>query len=444
MATDGAGLHVTDLIDAHPLGPMQIRVLALCMCVAIVDGFDTQSISFAAPMIAREWGAPREAFGAIFSAGIAGMMAGLVLQGPIGDRLGRKPVIILSLLIFGGCSLLTMWAESMTDLLMLRFITGIGMGAAVPNIVALTSEYAPARSRSRMIVLMNAGLPAGGLLGGALSAYLLADHGWRYIFLAGGVAPLVLAAVALRKLPESIPFLMQRAARGHERSGNDLTRAHRLLKQLGIRDVEAATLSLPHPERSSLAGLFREGRRTATILIWIVFLLNMLLYYFLISWLPLILTAAGASAQDAALAASMLNVGAIFGGLALAWVADRAGLERTLTINYIVGAMLFLLLGASLGSDILAVSALLATLGFATGGAQLLLNVLAASHYPIAMRSTGIGIAGIAGRLGAVSGPLAGSGLAAIGVSYAAQLSMLAVPAALAAAVVSWLRVKRG
>jgi AAHS family 4-hydroxybenzoate transporter-like MFS transporter len=415
-------LPLADVLDSSPVGPTHLKVLILCMLVAIFDGFDVQSISFAAPLIGKEWGAPREAFGYIFSAGIVGMLVGLIIQGPCSDRLGRKPMILFALLTFGTLSLFTSAATSLTHLMILRFLTGIGMGAAVPNILALTREYAPAKARSLMIVCMNAGLPAGGLLGGIASSYLLQEHGWRSIFIVGGIGPLALAVAVVCLLPESIPFLAQRAARRPGVGGNkDLGRAMGLLNRLrndnAALRVDAIDWSPPSHAKAGIAGVVAEGRGVGTILIWLVFTLNMVTYYFLVSWLPSILTGAGIAPHLAALSSAMTNLGAIIGGLLLGWVSDRSGLVRTLAINYVLSGIFFVLLSLSLGGKLIIISLVCVVLGFTTGGAQLILNVLAANFYPTAVRSTGIGMAGIAGRIGAIAGPAVGSVLVAAGAS---------------------------
>lgn len=417
---------VAAILDERPLTALQFRVVILCALVALFDGFDIQAISFAAPAISREWGIPAENFGLIFSTGIMGMIGGLLLQGPIADKVGRRPLIIVSVATFGAASLLTAFTGNITELVITRVVAGLGMGAALPNVIALTGEFSPARLRARLIVIMNAGLPIGGFLGGLISGPLIQQFGWQSIFLVGGAGPLILLVMLILLLPESPPFLATRNSPAAKRRLSDL------LDVLSIKAGEAALEPAKREEGFSLALLFRSGRARNTSLLWVVFFANMLLFYFLVGWLPTLLTEAGLPITRAVLVLAGLNLGTVLGGFVLGYFADKVGTGRTLFVTYACSVVLFAALGLG-GSLEFAMLALLGgLLGICIGGAQLLLNAMASELYPTEMRSSGVGAAGMSGRVGAVTGPIVGGLLVAQGVGINTLYLLLVVPAVLA------------
>ena len=199
-------IDVPEYIDRQPVGAFQIRLLLIC-AVLFIDGFDTQAIGYVAPAVAQEWKLPRGALGPVFSAGLFGLMIGALVLGTLADRIGRKRIIVLSSAAFGVGTLLTMLVQDAAWLMALRFLTGLGLGGAMPNAVALTSEFSPHRRRATMVMAMFAGFSIGAALGGLLAAALIPAFGWRSVFLVGGLAPLLLVPVLLYALPESIRYL---------------------------------------------------------------------------------------------------------------------------------------------------------------------------------------------------------------------------------------------
>lgn len=417
---------INEILDDRTVSGLQWQVVGLCGLVAIFEGFDIQSISYAAPAIGREWGIPKEAFGFIFSVGIGGMLLGLLLQALIADKLGRKPLILVSVALFGVVTIAAGLASTMTELVMSRLIAGLGMGAALPNVIALTSEYAPARLRVRLIVLMNIGIPVGGLLGGLISAPLIEMLGWRSIFLVGGFGPLLLLPLLLIALPESLPFLAASRRRGA------LARFHSLLGRLGIDPAQVATSVAPVRGGLSLVQLFREGRARNTIFICLTFFINLLTFYVLMAWLPMLMTQSGLPLGKAVLVSAGLNLGSIVGGFVLGWFADKSGARLTLFGTYLCTMMLFLLMGGGFSWSFGAIALLAALLGLCLGGAQLVLNAAAAEFYPLEMRASGVGTAAMVGRVGAIAGPIIGGLLLANGVAAETLYLLLAAPAMLA------------
>jgi len=200
-------IDVPEYIDRQPVGAFQIRLLLICAAVLFIDGFDTQAIGYVAPAVAQEWKLPRGALGPVFSAGLFGLMIGALVFGTLADRIGRKRIIVLSTAAFGVGTLLTILVQDAAWLMALRFLTGLGLGGAMPNAVALTSEFSPHRRRATMVMAMFAGFSIGAALGGLLAAALIPAFGWRSVFLVGGLAPLLLVPVLLYALPESIRYL---------------------------------------------------------------------------------------------------------------------------------------------------------------------------------------------------------------------------------------------
>src|SRR5271165_609515 len=198
---------LVDFIDRQPVGGFHLRLLLICAAVLLLDGFDTQAIGYVAPALAKEWGLTKGALGPVFSAGLVGLMIGALVFGPLADRVGRKKIIVFSTLAFGIGALVTAFVQDVNTLLAVRFLTGLGLGGAMPNAIATTAEFNPRRRRATMVMIMFCGFSVGAALGGLLAAALIPHFGWRSVFVVGGIAPLLLAAVLARQLPESVRFL---------------------------------------------------------------------------------------------------------------------------------------------------------------------------------------------------------------------------------------------
>lgn len=418
---------VVAFVDDQPVGRPQLRVLLTCAAVLFVDGFDTQAIGYVAPDVARDWGLGRAALGPVFSAGLFGLMIGALVFGPLADRIGRKRIIVASSIAFGLLTLATVLADGVGTLLVLRFLTGLGLGGAMPNAVALTSEYSPHRRRATMVMAMFCGFSIGAALGGLIAAALIPDYGWRSVFVVGGVAPLLLAPYLAWRLPESVRFLAL--------SGGENARVGRLLRSM-FPDVTLPTASrfVVHEPRLPglpVAHLFAANRTRTTLLLWVVFFMSLLDLYFLSSWLPTVLNDLGASVSAAAIVGAMLQVGGVVGTFALGQVVDRFSF-RALTFTYLLAAVAVAAIGYSGHSIGLATLAIFCA-GFCIVGGQIASNALAATFYPTAVRSTGIGWALGIGRAGSIVGPLIGGALLALHWATESLFLAAAVPALVAA-----------
>jgi AAHS family 4-hydroxybenzoate transporter-like MFS transporter len=424
---------VSALIDGAPVGSFQKRAITLCALVAILDGFDTQSIAFVAPVIIGQWALDVSAFGPVFGAGLLGLMVGALLFGPVADRIGRKGVIVLSTAWFGICSITTAFAATPGDLLAYRFLTGLGLGGAMPNIIALTSEYAPKRLRATLVTLMFCGFPLGAVLGGLASARLIAAFGWPSVFILGGVLPLLLVPVLVLALPESLRYLVAKGRDAEQRA---------LLSQLDTQASLEPGQRLVLPEQRlegvPVKHLFLAGRLGGTLLLWVIFFSNLLILYFLINWLPSVLQAAGLPLERAIIGTVVLNAGGIVGGLALGWLVDRRGPFGVLLAAYALAAVSVWAIGSA-GAEVAAVMLVVFAAGFFVIGTQFCMNALAASFYPTSVRATGVGWALGIGRVGSVIGPVIGGMVLALGWTHPALFLAAAVPAVVSAIAVALL-----
>jgi len=433
MATDQTqsggtpAIDLVDFIDRQPVGGFQIRLLLTCAAVLFLDGFDTQAIGYVAPALAKEWHLTKGALGPVFSAGLFGLMIGALVFGPLADRVGRKKIIIFSTAAFGAGALATAFAQDVSALLLIRFLTGLGLGGAMPNAVALTSEYNPQRRRATMVMIMFCGFSIGAALGGVLAAGLIPRFGWRAVFMVGGIVPLVMLPLLIRALPESVRFLAT--------AGRAPERVAALLKRISPHAAFAPNARFVVHE-THLAGipvghLFREGRSPVTLLLWVVFFMSLLDIYFLANWLPTVLHDLGASVSAAALIGSMLQVGGVVGTFALGIVIDRFSF-RALALVYF-GAVFAVGAIGQVGHSAVLVSIAIFAAGFCVVGGQIAANALAAGFYPTSVRATGVGWALGIGRVGSIIGPLVGGVLLAHKWSTAAVF-IAAAAAALCAA----------
>jgi AAHS family 4-hydroxybenzoate transporter-like MFS transporter len=433
MATDQpqAGgtpaIDLVDFIDREPVGGFQIRLLLTCAGVLFLDGFDTQAIGYVAPALAKEWGLTKGALGPVFSAGLFGLMIGALVFGPLADRVGRKKIIIFSTAAFGLGALATALVQDLNSLLVIRFLTGLGLGGAMPNTVAMTSEYNPQRRRATMVMIMFCGFSIGAAFGGFLAADLIPRFGWRSVFIVGGIAPLLLLPVLVWRLPESVRFLAT--------AGQAPERVAELLKRISPHSAFAPDARfVVHEARLAgipVAHLFREGRTAATLLLWVVFFMSLLDIYFLANWLPTVLNDLGASVSEAVMIGSLLQVGGVVGTFALGSVIDRFSF-RALALVYF-GAVFAVGAIGQLSHSAALVSIAIFAAGFCVVGGQIAANALAAAFYPTSVRSSGVGWALGIGRIGSIIGPLVGGMLLAAKWSTSAVF-MTAAAAALCAA----------
>lgn len=418
---------VVGVIDAAPLGSVQFTGILLCGLVAMLDGFDTQSIAFVAPLITEQWDVNPGAFGPIFAAGLVGILVGQFVAGPLSDRYGRRRVILGCTLLFALLTLATTQAESMQMLLALRFLTGLGLGGATPNIIALTAEFSPQRVRATAITVMFAGFPLGAAIGALLSTAMIPAWGWQSVFVLGGAIPLLLLGPLYAWLPESVQYLV--AARRPQQQVRALL--DRLVPTRERTSWEDYVLAEKRVEGAGLPLLFRDGRAARTLLLWITFFMSLLMIYFLMSWLPLALRVSGVTLTSALTASVFLNTGGAIGGILLGRLIDRRDPATVLSVVYVVAGISAASIGL-LAPNPYALMASVFIAGFCTIGGQTAMNALTASIYPTQVRATGLGAALGFGRFGSIVGPIVGGTLIAAAIPVPRLFMLAAIPAVFA------------
>jgi AAHS family 4-hydroxybenzoate transporter-like MFS transporter len=395
-------VNVRECINERPFGPYQYLVAGLCGLIVFLDGFDTQAIGYVAPAIIKELGVTRASLSPVFSASLIGLMLGALIGGPVSDRVGRRPVLLGGLLFFGIMSLLTVLANSVGSLLVLRLLTGLGLGCVMPNAIALTSEYAPERVRSTAVMVMFCGFSLGAALGGLAAAVLIKDFGWRSVFIAGGVLPLLGAVAVWCWLPESVRFLVL--------NGGDKRHIATIMQKIdpALSGRAVQFVADEHKEtKFPVKQLFAEKRTLLTVLLWVVFFMSLMDLYFLSNWLPTVINDAGISVSSAALITAMLQVGGTVGTLVLGRIFDKVSPFRALSFIYLLAAAFIVSVGYA-GTSPGALAATIFGAGFCLVGGQIGANALAAKAYPTSIRATGVGWSLGIGRIGSVIGPVIG------------------------------------
>lgn len=375
--------------------------LALCFVAVLCEGLDIQSVGLAAPRMGPALHLARDQLGPLFSASLVGLLIGAVMFGRLADRHGRKQTLILCLAIFGVFSIASALVGSFEALLAVRLATGLGLGGALPNLLALSAETVSPERRARLVTRLTCGLP----LGGAIAAIISANLAWRDIFYVGGLIPLVLAMLMAITLPESSEFL---AARDRPSSA-------------------------PARPAGFVWILFGGGRATSTLLLWTASFASLLSLYVLLNWLPTLLGDRGLAKPAASLVSLLFNLGAALGVLILAGLLERRGRLWTLGLWYL-GLACALVTLALIGPGFLVSGAAGFAAGFFVSSAPLPLYGLAPGYYGVLIRGAGVGVSVAVGRLGAIVGPVVAASLLAHGAGPAGVLLALLPIAAVAGA----------
>ena len=421
--------NVSELIDTQPIGVFQIRIVALCAVVALLDSLDLQSIGLAAPAMITDLHMRPSSLGAVFSAALAGLALGAFSLGLLADRVGRKTVLIGATVCFGVFTICTALAPNLGVLLVYRFCAGLGLGGAMPSFISLTSEYVPRRLRALVIALLWTGFPLGGVVGGLLGSWIIPALGWQSVFWVGGVLPLLLGAILVVALPESITLLVATAA--------SADRVRRLLQNAyPTTSVPTDAKFVLNEERTggvSVLRLFAMGRAVGTTVLWISFFIVFMMLVTNSAWAPTLLKREGIDIGQSALAMAAYNLGAMIGTVVAGWLVMGIGAAIVLPIVMLGSAVSLGLVGYAASSAQL-VTTLEGLFGLFLGCGSSGLIALAAIYYPTAIRSTGVGWAMGMGRVGSFAGPLAVGSLVATGPSTVEVFVALGLPALIAAA----------
>ncbi len=440
MQASGAAagtINLTEVMDNCRIGPLQVRVFALCLASLIMDGFDVQVMAFVATTMFAEWNVPPPTLGGLLAWGHAGVLAGAIIFSTMADKIGRRPVLVGATLFYAVMTVATAFAQDVEQMRWLRFIAGFGLGSIIPNATALVGEYSPKRTRVAWIMCITVGFTAGAAISGFVANALIDAFGWRAVFIFGGVVPFVIAILMFVWLPESLQFLAVRG-RNRDRLASWLIELDPTLR---IGSDTRFTASETSRQGIPFWHLFREGRALVTFLFWIVNFTNILALYSLAGWLPLIFqTLMGYDRGTANLLGTFVQVGGTVGAFGLAWLITRAGFTPMLALTFAVATVSVALIGQpEFSLPMLYVIVTIA--GWCIVGGQPGLNALASSYYPTYLRSTGVGAGLGVGRIGALVGPLIGGALIAAQWSPQQLLWAAAVAPAISTAiiVVLWL-----
>lgn len=422
-----------DLISLPQIKPVARRIIALGCLIILLDGFDTQAIGFAASSMSQDLGIAVRHFGVVFSAGLVSALLGAFILSPLADRFGRKPIIELTVAIFGLFTLATVFATSLETLCLLRFLAGIGLGGAIPNIISHCVEYAPARRRGFVVGLLYAGFPVGGMLGAGIASLIIPTLGWQALFIIGGILPFVLIPMFHLWAPESVQFLANSPRRA--------AKLRALLQRLAPELPTTFNMARERPaqKRSAISEVFAAGGVTGSLLIWLPFFMILLLLIVMVLWTPALLQQSGLSASQSVLVVGLINLGSALGNIWVGRTIDKFGPFLIIPLVVIGGTICLAPMGALINTPTL-LSACAVGSGFFFGAAASGMLTLSASWYPAHVRATGLGWAYSMGRLGQVIGPLLTGGLLAADLSVQLIFVLTAVPAACAALSIMLLR----
>lgn len=405
ISTQTDAVDLDRLLDESPWRPYHTVLIVLTALTIVFDGIDNQLLGIVMPTVMREWGLPRAAFAPVISSAYLGMMIGGALAGMAGDRFGRRNALLTSMVIFGVMTIGVAFTNDVSSLGWMRLLAGIGLGGAIPNAASIAAEFAPKRRRPVAVTATIVCVPLGAMIAGLLGVHALPAYGWRMLFIAGGVVPIVAAALLLTVLPESPHFLLR-----HRHKWPDLAA---LLRRMGHSVSASASFAPPagHVASAPVRAIVETGYLRDTSALWSAFFFCLLAVYLGFSWLTTLLVGAGFTPAFASQGITAFNLGGVIGALSGSVVIARLGSRVS---------MLVMTAAAIVGAAVLAVTplspdraTLILVLLTITGGlinaVQTTMYALATNVYPVAARATGVGAAAAFGRLGAITSGYAGA-----------------------------------
>ena len=413
---------IAETIDKASIGRAQIGVLLIALLLNMLDGFDVTAMAFAAHGIGEQLHIATDKLGIVFSVATAGMMIGAMFIAPISDTIGRRAMIIICVASIGTSMLLTAFATSLWQLVILRAITGLGVGSMLASLAAIASEYTPEKYRSFSVVFITAGYPLGATLGGVLIAPLIPQYGWQLVFVAGGLTTLLMLIAVFFFIPDSLQFL------SNKQPQNALQRINAILNRLGRPAISTLPrrASAQSIDKANVVSLLKPGRRSRTIRLWAASFFCLTSLYFLLSWVPKLVINAGLSESTGVYASVAFNGGGVLGIIILGLMAARISLSTLIGSFLCIAAVGMLTFALADGMNYL--MWYLGVIGFFLSAGFTGLYAVAAKAYPTELRATGIGWAIGLGRVGAVVGPFAGGLLIAAGLSMELNFIIFGVP----------------
>jgi len=421
-----AAFDVQDFIDRRKVGATHVTTLTLCTAMMFVDGLDVFMVGKIAPAIAQGFGEPTSSMTIVFLLQQIGLAVGAFVTTPMADRFGRKRMMVLSAAVFAVLTLAAGFAQSLLQLAILRGLAGLFLSGMVPITMALAAEAAPAKRRATFIAVIMVGYSLGSAAGGAIAAWLIDDFGWRSGFWVAGLLPLVVAPLMLLMVPESLQYMVNRNPAD--------PRIPRVLRRfspdLSLTGTELFVVGDGSAKRgkAKLLDIFREGRARPTTIIWLCCLLSMGNIALLAAWMPSFFQEmAGIPIQRFAVTAMIALTCGVAGTLSMGWLLDRVRPSRLIPVFYLANAALLVTLGSVAFDSPMFLWVLMAW-SFSQTGGQSGLNMVMTQIYPASTRSTGVGWAGGAGRIGGIIAPLFGGLALASHMSLQQTLMIIALP----------------
>lgn len=421
-------IDVQSLIDGRKMSFYQLSVIAICVAVLVLDGFDAVMIAYVAPSLAGVLHLAPKELGPLFAAGLAGLTVGAFLCGPLADKLGRKRVLISSVAVFGGFTLVSATFHTLSSLTTLRFLAGLGLGGAGPSAMALIAEMCPRDRRSSQLAWLGCGIPLGGGIAGFVAAQLIPVYGWSAMFIVGGVLPLLLLVAIAVRVPDSVRFLLLHHA--------GQAKVRRVMEKIAPDQDFSSVTFASHNEkkiRAVVLDLFKNGLAGATLLLWFASFCTLMVVYFLTNWLPILLHTTSHSLGETSLLLSLFLIGSPFGSLSVGFLMDRYSRHLCMVVSAFIAAVCLVVIG-NVVSELLPAAIVIMVVGASCGACVTGSSILASFMYTTSVRATGIGWTAGWGRLGSVFGTVSGSLLLATGMAVPSLLKVASIPCFLACA----------
>ncbi len=422
-------LDIQSFLDGHRFTPFQWLIFVICLFVVVFDGFDTAAIGYIAPSLIGEWHVAKPDLAPVLSAALFGIAFGALTAGPLADKFGRKAVLVVAVGVMGVASLIAATASALEPLTIWRFITGLGLGAAMPNAVTMISEYCPKKTRSMITSAMFCGFPLGAALGGFIAAWLIPHFGWRSVLILGGVVPLALGLAMAFILPESLRYLVARQAPAE--------RIRKTLAHISTDASKATGFVLNEPQASSASGksglalLFSKPYIVGSMMLWIAYFMGLVIFYGLINWMPILFKETGIPAGTATLISALFPFGG-FGAIGTGWLMDRFNANRIVAVGFLLTAVGIYAIGQTAGNvGLLALAVFVA--GAIMNTSQTSLPALAAMFYPTQGRATGVSWMLGVGRFGGIAGTFLFAELARRKLGFSEVFLVISLPALIAA-----------
>jgi len=414
-------INAARLIDQASLNKHHKILVFWCSIIMLFDGYDLVIYGSVLPHLMTEWQLSPQTAGLLGAASLMGMMVGAITLGMAADKFGRKNVIIACTILSSLAVTMNGFTHDVISFFICRFLTGLGLGGAVPNLVTIVKEMSPSTHRNRLINFVLAFYGVGAIISGLAGLFLISTFGWKIAFWIAG-SSIVIVPFMMKTFPESISYLIHK---------NRQTEVVQTLKKLNPHHIHQPQMHYvvemtSNTQKNPVLGLFTEGKAFRTFLIWSSFAMVMLMVYGLNTWLPKLMNVGGYSLGSSITFLVTLNIGAILGTLVFGVIADQLGAKKTLVLGYILAALSISCLGFHPPKLILTLLLIIA--GGATVGSMAVIHALAADFYPANIRSTGVSFAAAIGRFGAIAGPLFGGFLLALNLPFEQNFLVFAIP----------------